>query len=71
MCLCVYRSPSTLLLTHAPVLLEGPGTLNGRSIRPGALSNRISTTIRSNTALSRSAGAWIVSSEVLDASGYN
>jgi hypothetical protein len=62
----VDASTSALVLADRPVLLEGLGAVNGRSVGPGGLGNLVGGTVGGDGALDLSLGRGVVGSEVLN-----
>lgn len=57
---------NTLLGTDGPVLLEGPGSIDGRLVNTGGDSNIVGTTVSGDLALNLGAATGIVGAIGLD-----
>ena len=62
----VDRAGRALVLTNRPILLKGPGAINGRLVGAGRLSDLVGRAVRSDSTLVLGLRRGVVGTEVLD-----
>lgn len=59
-------SGRSLVLTNRPILLKGPGAINGGLVGAGRLSDLVGRAVRGDSTLVLGLGRWVVGAEVLN-----
>ena len=62
----VDTASSALVLADRPILLKGPGAINGWLVGAGALRDLVRAAVARHGALVLGVGGWVVGAEVLD-----